>query len=74
MDMCKIFYCNPVIRNGKKEVTDILIKTMKDEAFKRGLVGEELFRYCNRFLRDGEIKACIEQLFDNFKRYFWRYC
>lgn len=49
------------------------MKTMKDEAFKQGSVREQLFVYCNRFLRDGEIRVCIEHLFGNFKRYFWRY-
>ena len=71
--MCKVIQCNPVIRNGNKEITDALIKAIKDEASKRGLVRDELVEFCNRFLREGEIKACIEHLLDNFKRYFWRY-
>lgn len=68
-----VIQCNPVVRNGNKEITDALIKAIKDEASKRGLVRDELVEFCNRFLREGEIKACIEHLFDNFKRYFWRY-
>lgn len=39
----------------------------------RGLVRDELVEYCNQLLRKGEIKACVENLFYNFKRYFWRY-
>ena len=68
-----IFQCDPVVRNGNKEITDALIKAIKDEASKRGLKRDELLDFCNRFLREGEIKACIEHLLDNFKRYFWRY-
>jgi hypothetical protein len=60
MDMCKVFCCNPVVRNGNKETTDALIRAMRDEALKRGLVRDELIGFCNRFLREGEIKACIE--------------
>ena len=67
------FQCNPVVRNGNKEITDAMIRAMRDEALKRGLVRNELVEFCNRFLRESEIKACIEHLFDNFKRYFWRY-
>ena len=68
-----VFQCDPVVRNGNKEITDALIKAIKDEASKRGLVRDELIDFCNRFMREGEIKACIEHLLDNFKRYFWRY-
>lgn len=68
-----VIQCNPVVRNGNKEKTDDLIKAIKDEASKRGLKRDELLDFCNRFLREGEIKACIEHLLDNFKRYFWRY-
>lgn len=68
-----VIQCNPVVRNGNKEITDDLIKAIKDEASKRGLKRDELLDFCNRFLREGEIKACIEHLLDNFKRYFWRY-
>ena len=50
-----------------------MIKAIKDEASKRGLVRDELVEYGNQLLREGEIKACIENLFNNFKRYFWRY-
>lgn len=50
-----------------------LIRAMRDEALKRGLVRDELIDFCNQFIREGEIKACIEHLLDNFKRYFWRY-
>lgn len=71
--MYKVFCCNPVVRNGNKETTDALIRAMRDEALKRGLVRDELIGFCNRFLREGEINACIEYLLDNFKRYFWRY-
>ncbi len=71
--MCMVFQCDPVVRNGNKEITDALIKAIKDEASKRGLKRDELLDFCNRFLREGEIKACIEHLLDNFKRYFWRY-
>ena len=71
--MCKVFCCNPVVRNGNKETTDALIRAMRGEALKRGLVRDELIGFCNRFLREGEIKACIEHLLYNFKRYFWRY-
>lgn len=71
--MRMIFQCDPVVRNGNKEITDALIKAMRDEASKCGLVRDELVEFCNRFLREGEIKACIEHLLDNFKRYFWRY-
>ena len=73
MDMCKVIQCNPVIRNGNKEITDALIRVIKNEASKCGLVCDELVEYCNQLLREGEIKACIEHLLDNFKRYFWRY-
>lgn len=73
MDMCKVIQCNPVIRNGNKEITDALIRAIKNEASKCGLVCDELVEYCNQSLREGEIKACIENLFNNFKRYFWRY-
>lgn len=38
--MCKVFCCNPVVRNGNKETTDALIRAMRDEALKRGLVRE----------------------------------
>lgn len=68
-----MFCCNPVVRNGNKETTDALIRAMRDEALKRGLEREELIDFCNRFLRECEIKVCIEHLLDNFKRYFWRY-
>lgn len=71
--MCMVFQSDPVVRNGNKEITDALIKAIKDEASKRGLVRDELVEFCNRFLREGEIKACIEHLLENFKRYFWRY-
>lgn len=71
--MCKVFCCNPVVRNGNKETTDALIRAMRDEALKRGLVRDELIDFCNQFIREGEIKACIKNLFYNFKRYFWRY-
>lgn len=71
--MCMVFQCDPVVRNGNKEITDALIKAIKDEASKRGLKRDELVEFCNRFLREGEIKACIEHLLENFKRYFWRY-
>lgn len=68
-----VIQCNPVVRNGNKEITDALIRAMRDEALKRGLVRDELVEFCNRFLKEGEIKACIELLLDDFKRYFWRY-
>ena len=68
-----VFQSDPVVRNGNKVITDALIKAMRDEALKRGLVRDELVEFCNRFLREGEIKACIEHLLENFKRYFWRY-
>lgn len=71
--MRMIFQCDPVVRNGNKEITDALIRAMRDEALKRGLVRDELVEFCNRFLREGEINSCIEHLLDNFKRYFWRY-
>lgn len=71
--MSMVIQCNPVVRNGNKEITDALIKAIKNEASKRGLVRDELVEYCNQLLRKGEIKACIENLFYNFKRYFWRY-
>lgn len=71
--MRMVFQCDPVVRNGNKEITDALIRTMRNEALKRGMVRDELVEFCNRFLREGEIKACIEHLLDNFKRYFWRY-
>lgn len=71
--MCMVIQCDPVVRNGNKEITDALIRAVKDEALIRGLVRNELIEFCNQFIRDGEIKACIEHLLDNFKRYFWRY-
>lgn len=71
--MCMVIQCDPVVRNGNKEITDALIRAVKDEALKRGLVRNELIEFCNQFIRDGEIKAYIEHLLDNFKRYFWRY-
>lgn len=71
--MSMVIQCNPVVRNGNKEITDALIKAIKDEASKRGLVRDELVGYCNQLLRKGKIKACVENLFYNFKRYFWRY-
>lgn len=45
-----MFCCNPVVRNGNKETTDALIRSMRDEALKRGLVRDELIDFCNRFL------------------------
>lgn len=71
--MGMVIQCNPVVRNGNKEITDALIRAVKDEALKRGLVRNELIEFCNQFIREGEIKAYIEHLQDNFKRYFWRY-
>lgn len=71
--MCMVIQCDPVVRNGNKEITDALIRAVKDEVLKRGLVRNELIEFCNQFIRDGEIKVCIEHLLDNFKRYFWRY-
>ena len=69
-----VIQCDPVVRVGNKETTDALIVAIRDEALKLGLEREELIDFCNRFLREGEIKACIEHLIDNFKRYFfWRY-
>nr|DAG22774.1 MAG TPA: hypothetical protein [Caudoviricetes sp.] len=68
-----VIQCDPVVRNGNKEITDALIRAVKDEVLKRGLVRNELIEFCNQFIRDGEIKVCIEHLLDNFKRYFWRY-
>ena len=73
MDMCIVIQCDPVVRVGNKETTDALIRAMRDEALKRGLARDELIDFCNRFLIEVEIKACIEHLLDNFKRYFWRY-
>lgn len=37
-----VFQCDPVVRNGNKEITDALIKAIKDEASKRGLVRDEI--------------------------------
>ena len=71
--MRMVFQCDPVVRNGNKEITDALIRAMRDEALKRGLERDELIDFCNRFLREGEIKACIEHFLDNFQRYFLRY-
>ena len=71
--MCMVIQCDPVVRNGNKETTDALIRAMRDEALKLGLEREELIDFCNLFLRDCEIKAYIEHLLYNFKRYFWRY-
>ncbi len=34
--MSMVTQCNPVVRNGNKEITDALIKAIKDEASKRG--------------------------------------
>ena len=68
-----VIQCDPVVRVGNKETTDALIGAIRDEALKLGLEREELIDFCNRFLRESEIKACIEHLIDNFKRYFWRY-
>ena len=65
-----VIQCDPVVRVGNKETTDALIVAIRDEALKLGLEREELIDFCNRFLREGEIKACIEHLIDNFKRYF----
>ena len=41
-----MFCCNPVVRNGNKETTDALIRAMRDEALKRGLVRDELIDFC----------------------------
>ena len=68
-----VIQCDPVVRVGNKETTDALIGAIREETLKLGLEREELIDFCNRFLREGEIKACIEHLIDNFKRYFWRY-
>lgn len=68
-----VIQCDPVVRDGNKETTDALIGAIRDEALKLGLEREELIYFCNRFLIYGEIKACIEHLLYNFKRYFWRY-
>lgn len=37
-----VIQCDPVVRNGNKEITDALIKAIKDEASKRGLKRDEL--------------------------------
>lgn len=71
--MCIVIQCDPVVRVGNKETTDSLIGAIRDEALKLGLEREELIDFCNRFFREGETKACIEHLLDNFKRYFWMY-
>lgn len=68
-----VIQCDPVVIDGNKKTTDALIRAIRDESLKLGLEREELIDFCNRFLREGEIKACIEHLPDNFKRYFWRY-
>ena len=68
-----VIQCDSVVIDGNKKTTDALIRVIRDEALKLGLEREELIDFCNRFLREGEIKACIEYLIDNFKRYFWRY-
>lgn len=36
-----VIQCDPVVRNGNKETTDVLIRAMRDEALKRGLVRDE---------------------------------
>ena len=68
-----VIQCDPVVRDGNKETTDALIGAIRNEVLKLGFEREELIDFCNRFLRESEIKACIEHLIDNFKRYFWRY-
>ena len=68
-----VIQCDSVVIDGNKKTTDALIRVIRDEALKLGLEREELIDFCNRFLREGEIKACIDYLIDNFKRYFWRY-
>lgn len=40
-----MFCCNPVVRNGNKETTDALIRAMRDEALKRGLVRDDLIDF-----------------------------
>ena len=64
---------DPVVRDVNKDTTDALIRAIRDETLKLWFEREELIDFCNRFLRESEIKACIEYLIDNFKRYFWRY-
>ena len=68
-----VIQCDSVVIDGNKKTTDALIRVIRDEALKLGLVRDELIGFCNRFLREGENKACIEHLLYNFKRYFWRY-
>lgn len=68
-----VIQCDPVVRDVNKDTTDALIRAIRDETLKLWFEREELIGFCNRFLRESEIKACIEHLIDNFKRYFWRY-
>lgn len=71
--MCMVIQYDPVVRDVNKDTTDALIRAIRDETLKLWFEREELIDFCNRFLRESEIKACIERLIDNFKRYFWRY-
>lgn len=48
--MCMIIQCDSVVRNGNKETTDALIRAMRDEVLKRGLVRDELIDFCNQFI------------------------
>ena len=68
-----VIQCDPVVRDVNKDTTDALIRAIRDETLKLWFEREELIDFYNRFLRESEIKACIEYLIDNFKRYFWRY-
>lgn len=68
-----VIQCDPVVRDVNKDTTDALIRAIRDETLKLLFEREELIDFCNRFLRESEIKACIEHFIDNFKRYFWRY-
>ena len=44
MDMCKVFCCDPVVRNGNKETTEVLIRAMRDSNLPKFLkVDIELF-------------------------------
>lgn len=48
-----VIQCDPVVRNGNKETTDALIRAMRDEVLKRGLVRDELIDFLQPILDRG---------------------
>lgn len=69
--MCKVFCCNPVVRNGNKETTDALIRAMRDEALKPDIekydfLNGDGFTYYGLHIRETRRK-CVLVLFSSSK-------